>query len=157
MTSIILAVAIFTTNYSPRLHFIWRCSDVVVLYCAIDTGGPGLNIEIVDSILKPCKARVGALVLWLWDEIHILKVVGFNPSIVYRMDIFTLSVVIIIMFVCIKNENRRKEAGYGHLKNTSRIHLLVVFHTQLNTLCQYYQLSEYCCSILYPGSNYIRL
>ena len=30
----------------------------------------------------------GALVYWLWEETHVLKVVGSNPSPVYWMDIF---------------------------------------------------------------------
>ena len=29
----------------------------------------------------------GALVLWLWEESHVLKVVGSNPVTVYWMDI----------------------------------------------------------------------
>ena len=31
----------------------------------------------------------GALVKWLWEETHIMKVVGSNPSTMYRIDIFT--------------------------------------------------------------------
>ena len=31
---------------------------------------------------------VGALVQWLWEEAHGLKVVGSNPGTVYWMDIF---------------------------------------------------------------------
>ena len=37
---------------------------------------------------------------WLWDETHVPKVVGSNPSTVYWMDIFpNLFVVKIVMFV----------------------------------------------------------
>ena len=32
--------------------------------------------------------RSGALVLWFWEEIPVLKFVGLNPSKVYGMDIF---------------------------------------------------------------------
>ena len=31
---------------------------------------------------------VGALVYWLWEETHVLKMVGLNPSTIYWMDIF---------------------------------------------------------------------
>ena len=30
-----------------------------------------------------------ALVLWLWDKTHVLKVVGSNYGVVYWMDIFS--------------------------------------------------------------------
>ena len=30
----------------------------------------------------------GVLVKWLWEETHLLKVVGSNPGTVYWMDIF---------------------------------------------------------------------
>ena len=39
----------------------------------------------------------GDLVLWLWEETHVPKVVGLNPSTVYRVDIFT--------FICCKSCN----------------------------------------------------
>ena len=35
---------------------------------------------------KTSNCRVGALVKWLWEETHIPKVVGSNPSAVYWMD-----------------------------------------------------------------------
>ena len=31
----------------------------------------------------------GALVLWLWEETHVPKVVGSNPGTVYWMDIYS--------------------------------------------------------------------
>ena len=41
-------------------------------------------------IIKLFKAACqGALVKWLWEEIHVPKVVGSNPSTAYWMDIFT--------------------------------------------------------------------
>ena len=44
--------------------------------------------------------RAGALVLWLWEETHVPKVVSLNPSTVYWMDIFShLFVVKIVMCV----------------------------------------------------------
>ena len=36
---------------------------------------------------KEDKCRVGALVLWLWEDTHILKVVGSYPGALYWMDI----------------------------------------------------------------------
>ena len=42
----------------------------------------------------------GALVKWLWEKTHVLKVVGSNPSAVSWMDIFSqIFVVKIAMFV----------------------------------------------------------
>ena len=42
----------------------------------------------------------GALVLWLWEETHIPKVVGSNPGTLYWMDILShISVVKIVLFV----------------------------------------------------------
>ena len=37
--------------------------------------------------------RAGALVLWLWEETHVPKVVSSNPGTIYRMDIFSHSFV----------------------------------------------------------------
>ena len=34
--------------------------------------------------------RAGALVKWLWEETHVPKVVGSNPSTVYWIDIFDI-------------------------------------------------------------------
>ena len=37
---------------------------------------------------------------WLWEETHILKVVGLNPSLIYWMDIFHIIFCkIVLMFV----------------------------------------------------------
>ena len=38
--------------------------------------------------------RAGALVKWLCEESHVLKVVGSNPGTVYWMDIFSFMFVI---------------------------------------------------------------
>ena len=44
--------------------------------------------------------RAGALVKWLWEETHVLKVIGLNPSTIYWMDDFShIFVVKIVMFV----------------------------------------------------------
>ena len=48
---------------------------------------------VADSCIATAEIRnfqfwAGALVRWLWEETHILKVVGSNPSTVYWMDIF---------------------------------------------------------------------
>ena len=59
----------------------------------------------------------GALVYWLWEETHILKVVGSNPSPVYWMDIFhhfIISMQKIVMFE--KTRINEKEAGYGFVR-----------------------------------------
>ena len=45
-----------------------------------------LNLCILNNIL----VLAGALVKWLWDETHVLKVVSSNPSIVIWMEFFTL-------------------------------------------------------------------
>ena len=44
-----------------------------------------------DQMLEQNLARLwaGALVWWLWEETHVLKVVCSNPSTVYWMDIFS--------------------------------------------------------------------
>ena len=34
--------------------------------------------------------RAGALVWWLWEETHVLKVVGSNPSTIYWMKNFRI-------------------------------------------------------------------
>ena len=34
------------------------------------------------------KEGQGALAQWIWEETHVLMVVGLNPSTVYWMDIF---------------------------------------------------------------------
>ena len=46
-------------------------------------------------------SRAGTLVKWLWEETHVLKVVGLNPSTIYWMDIFShwFVVKIVMMFV----------------------------------------------------------
>ena len=42
----------------------------------------------------------GALVYWLCEATHVLKVVGSNPGTIYWMDIFTHQFVVkIVMFV----------------------------------------------------------
>ena len=49
---------------------------------------------------KGITLKAGALVYWLWEEAHVPKVVGSNPSTIYWMDIFShLFVVKIVMFV----------------------------------------------------------
>ena len=51
------------------------------------------------------RSRAGALVLWLWEETHVLKVAGSNVhpvygAAVYWMDIFShIFVVKIVLFV----------------------------------------------------------
>jgi len=49
---------------------------------------------------KLCDSRAGALVLLLWEETDVPKVMGLNPSTVYWMDIFShIFVVKFVMFV----------------------------------------------------------
>ena len=52
----------------------------------------------------------GALVLWLWEEIFVPKVVGSDPSTVYWMDIFSHLFVVRIVKFAWKDE---KEAENG--------------------------------------------
>ena len=45
-------------------------------------------------------ARATALIQWLWEETHVLKVMGSNPSTIYWMGIFHIySLLKIVMFV----------------------------------------------------------
>ena len=61
----------------------------------------------------------GALVLWLWEETHIPKVVGSNPGTLYWMDILShISVVKIVLFVWKRPKMSKKEAGVGPFKKT---------------------------------------
>ena len=39
------------------------------------------------------KNAAGALVLWLWEETHIPKVMGSNPGTVYWMNIFHINLL----------------------------------------------------------------
>ena len=47
-------------------------------------------------------------VWWLWEETHILKFVGSNPSTVSWMDIFSQLFVLKIVMFASKDENKRK-------------------------------------------------
>ena len=45
--------------------------------------------------------NTGSLVYWLWEETHVLKVVGSNPGTIYEMELFSpiFVVKIVMMFV----------------------------------------------------------
>ena len=65
-----------------------------------------------DQMLEQNLARLwaGALVWWLWEETHVLKVVCSNPSTVYWMDIF--SNIFVAKIVRLKGSKINvKEAG----------------------------------------------
>ena len=55
-----------------------------------------LRIQSLSSICIYCQLYWGkmkikrGLVLWLWDETHVQKVVGWNPSTIYWMNIFLI-------------------------------------------------------------------
>ena len=51
----------------------------------------------------------GDLVLWLWEETHVPKVVGLNPSTVYRVDIFTFICCKSCNDVCLKRQKKTKK------------------------------------------------
>ena len=62
---------------------------------------------------------VGAPVQWLWEETHVLKFVGSNPSTVYWIDIFPqIFVANIVMFLKIRNRWKRGR-GWPILKRAS--------------------------------------
>ena len=57
---------------------------------------------------------MGALVLWLWEETHVPKILGSNPSTVCWMDIFShIFVVRIVMFLFEKMKINEEEAVDG--------------------------------------------
>ena len=61
-----------------------------------------------------------ALVYWLWDETHVLKVVDSNPSTIYWMDIFINLIVVNIVKFIWKDKNKRKRGrGWHILKKNS--------------------------------------
>ena len=54
----------------------------------------------------------GALVLWLWKEIHVTKVVSSNSGTVYWMDIFHIPICAKFVMCVWKDENKWKR-GQG--------------------------------------------
>ena len=55
---------------------------------------------------------------FVWEEAHVLKVVGSNPSTLYWMDIFSLICCKNCIQVCLKRPTiNEKEAGDGPFKN----------------------------------------
>ena len=50
---------------------------------------------------------------WLWEDTHVLKVVGSNPSTIYWMDIFSHLFVVEIVLLFEKMKINEKEAGHG--------------------------------------------
>ena len=52
----------------------------------------GFGRPIFDAKCSPFNvdARVWALVYWLYEETHVPKAVGLNPSTIYWMDIFQI-------------------------------------------------------------------
>ena len=71
-----------------------------------------------------------ALVEWLLEETHDLKVVGSNPSIVHRMDIF--SNIFVVKIVCLfeKTKINKKRLGMAHLKKNIDTGFATLFNTQ---------------------------
>ena len=41
-------------------------------------------------VVAPFPVNVGNVVYWLWEETHVLKVLGSNPSTMYGIDIYLL-------------------------------------------------------------------
>ena len=50
-------------------------------------------IRTLSISYKLSMAWAGALVEWLWEETHMMKVVGSNPSAIYWMDIFHINLL----------------------------------------------------------------
>ena len=42
----------------------------------------------LDQFTNNCPIWAGALVKWLWEETHVLKVMSSNPVTIYWTDIF---------------------------------------------------------------------
>ena len=55
--------------------------------------------------------RAGVLVKWLWEETHVLKVVGMNPCTTYWVDIFSHIFVVKFVMFFEKTKINEKEAG----------------------------------------------
>ena len=90
----------------------------------------------IKSLDKIWKVWAGALVQWLWEETHIPKVVGSNPSAGYWMDMtfFTL-ICCKNCIVCLKRPKiNKKEAGIGSFKKIWKVYL--VFGQTMNLLWQ---------------------
>ena len=77
-------------------EWLWHCWQNGLLPTLEDTGSnPGIRFSIMNICLLLNKEKEagtvhkkpGALVLWLWEETHVPKDVGSNPSTVYWMDI----------------------------------------------------------------------
>ena len=61
---------------------------------------PASQIDGEIIVRRKFTSGAGAMVQWLREETHVLKVVGSNPSTVYWMDIFSHTFVVkIVMFV----------------------------------------------------------
>ena len=58
-----------------------------------------------------CPRAGGALVLWLWAETHVLKIVGSNPSTIYWMDIF--HIILLKKLLCLREKMKTNEKETG--------------------------------------------
>ena len=54
---------------------------------------------------------------WLWEETHVLKVMGSNPCTIHWMDIFSNIFILKIGMFVRKTKYTKKGAGYGPLKH----------------------------------------
>ena len=82
----------------PKDLYVLVCSRLCFIYIWFF-----LDIRRCPSSWPPLRLkhnRVGALVQWLWDETHVLKVVGSNPNTVYLMNIFSHIFVVKNCDVC---------------------------------------------------------
>ena len=67
------------------------------------------------------------ILLWSWEETHIMKVVSSNPSTIYRMELFTLICSKKIMFVSKRpkiNEKNHFSRTTDTLLHRVRIYLI---------------------------------
>ena len=87
----------------------------VLSFCQSDKFSPNL-VTLPDLIPPYCltvtisEVRAAALVQWLWEESHVPKIMGLNPSTIYWMDFFS-SICCKIVMLFEKTKINDKEAG----------------------------------------------
>ena len=92
-------------NFAKSVHSV---SHFVVLSRLNDPTKASLRHEIKTLFKKMCN-RAGALVQWLWEEIHVPKAVSLNPSTIYWLDIF--SHLFVVKLQCVFEKTKIHEKG----------------------------------------------
>ena len=88
-----------------------------------------LFVSVPDNKHLNHNLRAGALVQWLFEETHVLKVVDSNPSTIHWMDIFH----IFCWKICLKRRKTKKRPGWP-IKNIK----IKIAHLRIRT-------EEFCC------------